>query len=150
MRRTIPRLAAAFALTLACTTGEDAGTRDTGAAGETADAGTPVRAQLAAQGESGVSGNVTVTPQGNEAALAVHVMGTAGTYMGHVHRGSCADTTESAVVADLGAVTVPAGGMVDHQATASMPADSLVNGQHFVGLHREAGGPHVACADLRR
>ena len=149
MRRSIPTLVAALALTLACTAGEDANTQDTGAAG--ARTGTePLRTNLEAQGESGVSGVVNVTPQGSGAAFAVHVMGTAGTYTMHVHQGSCADTTESAVVADLGTVTVTEGGMVDHDATASVAADSLLNGQHFVGLHRQGSGPHIACANLRR
>lgn len=149
MRRSIPTLVTVLALTLACAAGEDANTQDTaaGAAGATAE---PLQTQLQAQGESGVSGAVTVTPQGNGAAFAMHVMGTAGTYTGHVHLGSCADTVESAVVADLGTVTVPEGGMVDHEATASVAADSLLNGSHFIGLHRQAGGPHVACANLRR
>ena len=149
MRRSIPKLLAVLALTLACAAGEDANTQDTtaGAAGATAE---PLQARLDAQGGSGVSGMVTVTPQGNGAAFAMHVMGTAGIYTGHVHQGSCADTTESTVVADLGTVTVPEGGMVDHAATASVAADSLLNGRHFVGLHRQGGGSHIACANLQR
>ena len=149
MRRSIFSLVAAVALTLACAAGEDADTRDTGAAAAGGDA-TSVRANLTAQGDSGVSGNVTLTPQADGVTLAIHMMGAGGTYMGHVHRGSCADTAEAPVVADLGMVTVPAGGMVDHSATASVVADSLLNGQHYVGFHRQGGGPHVACADLRR
>ena len=150
MQRSIPRLVAVLALTLACTAGEDANTQDTAAGGAAGADAEPLQAQLQAQGDSGVSGAVTVTPQGDGAAFAIHVMGTAGTYTGHVHQGSCADTSESAVVAELGTVTVPQGGMVDHAATASVAADSLMNGSHFVGLHRQGGGPHVACADLRR
>lgn len=150
MRRSIPSLVMVLAFTLACTSGEDAGMQDTGAAGGAAGGGESVRVQLAALGESGVSGTVTVTPQGSGAAFAIHVMGTAGTYTAHVHQGTCADTTEPAVVADLGTVTVSEGGMVDHEATASVAADSLLNGQHYVGLHRDATGPHVACAELRR
>ena len=149
MPRSISMLVAVLALTLACAAGEDANTEDTAAdaAGATAQ---PLQAQLQAQAESGVSGMVTVTPQGNEAAFAMHVMGTAGTYTGHVHQGSCADTTESAMVADLGTVRVPEGGMADHAATAPVAADSLLNGRHFVGLHRQDGGPHIACANLQR
>ena len=150
MRRSIPSLAAALALAVACTAGDDAATGDTTAGAGGANAATPIEARLTAQGDSGVSGNVRVTPQGNGASLALHLMGTAGAYMGHIHQGSCADTTEAPVVADLGSVTVPAGGMVDHQATASVPVDSLMNGRHFVGFHRQGGGAHVACAELRR
>lgn len=148
MRRSLP-LVVTLALSIACAPGEDAGTTDTT---RSADAGStqPLTAQLSAQGDSGVSGSVTVNPQGTGAAFAIHVMGTAGTYTAHMHQGSCSATGEASVVADLGTVTVPPGGMVDHSANASMPLDSLANGQYFVGLHRDAGGPHVACADLRR
>src|SRR5687767_8848533 len=109
MRRSISTLAAALAVAMACTAGDDAATGDTTAGVGSPDA-TPIEAQLTAQGDSGVSGNVRVTPQGNGVSLALHLMGTAGTYMGHIHQGSCADTTESAVVADLGTVTVAPGG----------------------------------------
>ena len=151
MRCTFP-VVVTLVLSIACARGEDAGTSDTSAQSGDTGAGNaqPLTAQLSAQGGSGLNGNVTIQPQGSSAAFAIHVMGTAGTYTAHVHRGSCSAAGDSAVVADLGTVTVPQGGMVDHNATASVSLDSLANGQHVVGLHRESGGPHVACAELRR
>ena len=152
MRRSISMTTGMLALTLACAAGDDAATGDTGAVagGDTANA--PARIQLTSQGDGGVNGNVSVTPQGNGVALAIHLMGTAGDYTGHVHRGSCgaaAGAADTSAAATLGTFTVPNGGMVDTTTTVQVSRDSLMNGRHFVGFHRGTGGPHVACADLR-
>lgn len=154
MRRSISMTMGILALTLACAPADDAATGDTGAmaaGGDTA-SGSATTVQLTAQGDGGVNGNVSVTPQGNAVALAIHLMGTAGDYMGHVHRGSCgaaAATADTAAAASLGTFTVPSGGMVDTTAMVQVSRDSLMNGQHYVGFHRGSAGPHVACADLR-
>lgn len=106
----------------------------------------PNASQLLALDESGVTGQVTITPEPDSLVLRVEAQGLPGVgeYAAHVHRGVCAEG--GPVVAALGPVV----GLADGSGTSSttVAADALpTNEPLFVQIHGTSGGP-ITCGDV--
>lgn len=119
---------------------------DTGmmmAGGEMAGMGSQIA--INAVNNSGVSGNVELTPEGNQTRVMVNLVGApSGEHKGHIHEGTCAN---------LGTVVQP---LEDIDAsgssttTVNIPAATVMNGQHVIAYHVAGGDPGqpIACADI--
>lgn len=117
---------------------------DMGMAGDTM-AGMGSRIAINALNDSGVSGNVELTPEGSGTRVMVSLTGApAGAHKGHIHEGTCAN---------LGAVVQP---LDDIQAsgssttTVNIPSATVMNGQHVIAYHTAGGDPGqpIACAAI--
>ena len=141
-------LAAALTLAACAGAGDDA-VVDTAAG--TAAAVEPMTLNLASQGNSGLTGEVRLTPRNGQVLVAAHVMGAAGEFVGQVHRGTCATVPETSTpVAEFGSVTLAAGAMMDHNGTLDVPMATLANGEHAILFRRGANGPVAACVEVPR
>jgi hypothetical protein len=100
-------------------------------------------------GGSGVSGAVTVTDRGDQTEFSVQVTGApaSATLPGHVHSGTCANI--GGVVQPLESITTDAAGTGTATATAAIAPMTVMDGQHVVVYHDEAGSP-IACAEVPR
>jgi hypothetical protein len=102
---------------------------------------------LAAVGESGVTGEATLTPSGDQTEVMVRLMGLEpnSTHPGHIHQGTCA--APGAVVAPLQDITADATGAGTMTTTVPVAADSVTAGQHIVAYHGDGGAP-VVCGEI--
>jgi hypothetical protein len=114
--------------------------------------GMTVVGQLSPVNRSGVNGSVTVSQVGSGTLVSVSLTeGQANTaYRVAVNRGRCSST--GAEVAPVGAALqvggTGSGGVAD---TLSVPAATVMNGQHVVTVNGANAGPStppVACADI--
>lgn len=103
---------------------------------------------LAAVGGSGVTGEATLTPSGNQTEVMVRLMGLEpnSTHPGHIHQGTCA--APGSVVAPLQDITADATGAGTMTTTVPVAADSVTMGQHIVAYHGEGGAP-IVCGEVR-
>lgn len=98
-------------------------------------------------GGSGVSGAVTVTDRGAQTEFSVEVTGAPAnaTLPGHVHSGTCDNI--GGVVQPLESIATDAGGAGSTTATVDLAPMTVMDGQHVVVYHGEAGAP-IACAEI--
>lgn len=96
---------------------------------------------------SGVGGDATITDRGEQTEILVRLTGTPanGSHPGHVHTGTCAAI--GSVVQALQPITTDATGTGTMTTTITIPAMTIMNGQHVVVYHGDGGTP-VACADI--
>lgn len=112
---------------------------DTGMAGMNADMGT---VQMTALDNSGVTGQATLTPSGNDTQVMVMLNAGAGKggtmHQGHIHQGtSCSDY--QGVEQPLQPVTLDANGSGSATSSVALPSATLMDGKHVI-LYHEAGG----------
>lgn len=107
----------------------------------------PTTVSMSPLGDSGVNGEVIVTPAAGQSEVMVTLTGLEpnSTHPGHIHEGSCA--TPGSVVVPLSEITADATGSGTMTATAAIAADAALDGQHIVMYHGEGGTP-IVCADL--
>lgn len=106
-------------------------------------AGAPVLVQLAAVGNSGVSGEATAKHSATDVTVDIKINGVKGTaaYPAHIHAGTCVQG--GAVAAPLTSVAASNG-----QSTTTVAASKLNPAQpSFVQVHEPSGTP-VACGDM--
>lgn len=103
---------------------------------------------MAALAESGVTGEATLTPSGQQTEVMVRLMGLEpnSTHPGHIHQGTCA--APGAVVAPLQDITADATGAGTMTTTVPLAADTVMMGQHIVAYHGDGGTP-VVCGEIR-
>jgi hypothetical protein len=102
---------------------------------------------LTAVGESGVSGEVILTPAGGETEVSVTLSGLEpnSTHPGHIHEGTC--SAPGSVVAPLGEITADATGSGTMTTTAPVATATVTAGNHIVQYHGEGMAP-IACAEI--
>jgi hypothetical protein len=103
--------------------------------------------QLTPLQDSGVAGEVTVTPQGNETQVMVRLTGgtPGGNHPGHVHSGTCANI--GGVVQALQPISTDGTGTGTMTTTVGIPPMTLMNGQHVIVYHGDGGRP-VTCGEV--
>lgn len=102
---------------------------------------------MQALGESGASGEITVTPQGTQAEVMVRLTGLQeGEHPGHIHSGTCDNI--GGVVAPLQPITAGADGTGTMTTTVDVDPATLLNGQHVIQYHQAGGGPGIVCGQL--
>ena len=108
----------------------------------------PMTVQLASVQNSGVTGEATLTAQGEQTQATVRLAGLKGTgaHPGHIHQGTC-DKLGS-VVAPLPSITPGADGTGTATGTAAVPMNTAMNGQHVVNYHMPDGSP-AACGAIQ-
>lgn len=102
-------------------------------------------------GNSGVTGEATFTAQGEGTMVMVTLMNAPqGPHAGHIHQGTC--DSPGQIVAPLQDVTVPtANGTGSSHSTAEVPITAVMNGQHIVAYHEQAGdnpGAPIVCGSI--
>lgn len=106
--------------------------------------------QLAAVGNSGVSGSAMLGTEGTGTKVTLDLTGfkSAGSSAAHVHQGTCESPGE--VVAPLTAVQVDDSGNGSSITTLQIPMETVMNGQHIVAAHEIGGNPGapVTCAPI--
>lgn len=106
----------------------------------------PMTVAMQPVGNSGVTGQATLTPSGTQTQVQVQVTGlTPGAHPGHIHTGNCA--APGPVVQPLPEITAGADGSGSANTTLALDHATLMNGQHMIGYHGE-GGAVVVCAEL--
>ena len=101
---------------------------------------------MAPLGDSGVEGEVVLTPAGDQTEANVTLTGLEpdSTHPGHIHQGTC-DAPGSVVVA-LPEITADASGSGTATATVAVAPDAWMAGGHIVAYHGEGGAPIVCGA----
>lgn len=122
--------------------GADAVPTDTGMAGM------ENRVSLMAMNNSGVTGEATLTAQGEQTQVMLRVTGAPpnGMHPAHIHQGTCEN--QGPVAAPLQSVTADASGTGTSTSTVSVPLATVMNGQHYVQVHAANGGQPVACGNV--
>ncbi|MEX2584612.1 MAG: hypothetical protein WD766_15190 [Gemmatimonadota bacterium] len=110
----------------------------------------PAAAQTASfepVGDSGISGEATVTDRGQQTEIMVRLTGAeAGEHPGHIHSGTCASI--GGVVQPLESITADATGTGTMTTTVELPAMTVMNGEHVIAYHPVGGGPPATCAQI--
>jgi hypothetical protein len=112
------------------------------AAGAAAQDQQPVTVQLAAEGDSGVTGTAVLTADGDKTKVAVDLQGGEAGYEGHLLDSTCDNHQAATVFYPLEAVD--ANGHSDTVVDASL--GELTNGKYWVHIHRPAAGRGVGVA----
>ena len=112
-----------------------------------ASSGMAETAQIQALGNSGVSGEATITDRGTQTEVMVRLMGAPAnaTMAGHIHTGTCDNV--GGVVLPLEEISIDESGNGTMTATVDVPPMTAMNGQHIVVYHGEGGTP-AACAAI--
>lgn len=102
-------------------------------------------------GGSGVTGEATISAQGEGTMVMVTLMNAPqGPHAGHIHQGTCANLGE--VVAPLETITVPtANGTAMGHSTVSMGVPAIMDGRHIIAYHENAGdtpGAPIVCGSI--
>jgi hypothetical protein len=102
---------------------------------------------LTAVGESGVSGELILTPAGGETEVSVTLSGLEpnSTHPGHIHEGTC--SAPGSVVAPLGEITADATGSGTMTTSVPVATATVTAGNHIVQYHGEGMAP-IACAEI--
>jgi hypothetical protein len=112
--------------------------------------GTTVTFLLNPVGGSGISGEVTLRPAGELLEAEVRLSGSEpdATHQGHVHSGNCA--APGGVVVPMESVFVDEEGVGVRTFSLSLPAATLMDGDHLVMYHEAGGSPGrgVACGEI--
>jgi hypothetical protein len=107
------------------------------------------RIDLRAVGQSNVSGEASIAPDGQTTKVMVRLTGgTPGQKDGHIHSGTC-DNIGPVVVA-LEPVNVQQGGAGTSTSEVNLPVAQVMNGQHVISYHQSGGdpGPPVVCGEI--
>lgn len=106
--------------------------------------------QLDPLGDSGVSGEATLTRTNGQTQVMVRLTGTPGntTHPGHIHSGSC--EAPGPPVQPLESVTTDATGSGTATSTVTVDEATVFNGQHIIQYHQAGGGPGVTCGQITR
>jgi hypothetical protein len=104
-------------------------------------------AQVQPVGDSGVTGEVTISERDTRTEVMVRLAGTApdATMPGHIHSGTCDNI--GGVVQALEPIQTDAGGTGTATVTVDLSAMQVMDGQHVVVYHG-AGGAPAACAQI--
>ena len=106
----------------------------------------PTTVAMQPVGNSGVTGQATLTPTGAQTQVQVQLTGlTPGAHPGHIHSGTCA--APGPVVQALPEITAGADGSGSADTTLALDPATVMNGQHIIAYHGEGGAP-VVCAEL--
>ena len=109
--------------------------------------GMPATLAMMALNESGVTGQATVTPSGNQLQVMVQLSGlTEGAHPGHIHQGTC--ESPGSVVAPLQEISAGADGTGNMTTTVDVDPMTAMDGQHIVAYHPAGGGPPVVCGQI--
>jgi hypothetical protein len=116
--------------------------------GGAAMAAAPQTASFQATGDSGVTGEATITPRDQQLEVMVRLTGAsgAGEHPGHIHSGTCDNI--GGVVQPLQPITTDASGSGTMTATVDMAPMTVMNGQHVISYHAAGGGPTITCAPI--
>ena len=100
-----------------------------------------------AVGGSALTGDARVIPRGAQVEVMLLVDGAPANaeLPAHIHRGRCG--ADQGVAAALDPVRVDAQGSGGSNTTAAVPADSAMNGQHYLQVHVPGGAPAL-CLDI--
>lgn len=104
-------------------------------------------AQVQALGDSGLSGETTITDRGTQTEVMVSLTDApaSATMPGHIHSGSCDNV--GGVVIPLEEISIDESGSGMMTATVDVAPMTAMNGQHIVVYHGEGGTP-AACAAI--
>ncbi len=107
-------------------------------------AGMEQMVNMAAVGNSGVSGQATLNPQGSQTQVMLTLNGLApnSAHAGHIHMGTCASLGN--VVQPLPEVTADASGSGMVSETVPLDPATVLNGQHIIAYHQDPGENHGA------
>ena len=106
----------------------------------------PTTLALQPVGDSGVTGQATLTPGGAQTQVQVQLTGlTPGAHPGHIHQGTCA--APGSVVQPLPEITAGEDGSGSADGSVAIDATTVMDGQHIIAYHGEGGAP-VACGSL--
>ncbi len=101
-------------------------------------------------GGSGISGEATLTENGQQTQVMVRIMGSTdnSTHQGHIHQGTCA--SPGSVVVPLQPITTDGQGGGTSTSTVDVPIHTAANGQHIVVYHETGGTPGapVVCGEI--
>lgn len=108
----------------------------------------PVTARIQSLGDSGVEGEATVTPEGEQTQVMVRLTGgtSDGSHAGHIHSGSCGAI--GGVVQPLEPIATDAEGAGMMTVTVDAPPSTVMSGGHIIVYHG-AGGSPIACAEIQ-
>lgn len=119
--------------------------------------GERMQAQLQPVNNSGVSGEVNLTPAGNGTTITLTLEGSdaaegeqARRHLAHVHTGTCANI--GSVVAPLDSIVADSGRGLTSTTLVDIDAATLADGNHLVAAHEAGGNPGrpIVCADIPR
>jgi hypothetical protein len=109
--------------------------------------GTQATVELTALNGSGMTGEVSAVADGETSTLTLKVAGAPAdsSVPGHIHYGRCAQP--GAVTTPLTPIDVRKDGTGTSTTTVNIAMSTLMDGGHFVQVHRPDGTP-AACGDL--
>lgn len=104
-------------------------------------------AQLAALGDSGVEGEITIADRGDQTEVMVRLTGAPADseHMGHIHSGTC--DALGGVVQPLEAIETDATGTGTMTTDVELAPAEVMNGQHVVVYHGTGGRP-ITCGAI--
>jgi hypothetical protein len=104
-------------------------------------AGMDMSVNMSPVGNSGVTGQATVTAMGSDTQLMVTLNAPAGgtTHQGHVHEGTC--DSPGAVVQALDPITLDGSGNGSMTRTVQIDSNTVMNGRHIIAYHEAGGNP---------
>jgi hypothetical protein len=100
-------------------------------------------------GESNVSGEASIAPDGQNTQVMVRLMGaTQGQKNGHIHTGTCDNL--GPVVFELDPIQVQQGGGGTTTSTVNAPIEQVTAGSHVIAYHEAGGQPGrpVVCGEI--
>ena len=108
-------------------------------------------AELQPVGGSGVTGQATLTPAAGQTQvmIALNNLAPNSAHAGHIHTGTCA--SPGPAVQPLQPITANASGTGSMTTTVPLDPNTVMNGQHIVVYHRDAGdspGSPIVCGAL--
>lgn len=102
-------------------------------------------------GGSGVTGEATISAQGEGTMVMVTLMNAPqGPHAGHIHQGTC--DSPGQIVAPLETVTIPtANGNGTSHSTVPLGVPAMMDGRHIIAYHENAGdnpGAPIVCGSI--
>jgi hypothetical protein len=110
--------------------------------------------QLQSENNSGITGTAVLTPSGTDTKVMLTLTPPAGgsasgqAHVAHIHTGTCA--SPGPIVAPLGTVAATGQTFAPLTKTVSIPAATLMDGQHIVAAHatEDESSATIACAAI--
>ncbi len=152
MTRVFVAVIAVSALALGACGGDDDASGDTTSDSETTEtqadeaSSEPLSVPLAAQADSGVTGTVTFTPDGDQTTVLVELEGDTSTdpHPAHIHDGTCTDFQAEPAY--------PLENVVDGRSESTVDAsiDELLDEPYIVNVHKSEAeiGTYIACGPV--
>jgi hypothetical protein len=105
-----------------------------------------VTVQLEQQDDSGVTGTVVLTADGDQTIVTVQLEGSEAGYEGHMFDSTCDNHQAATVFYPIEAVDADG----QSESTVDAPLSELTNGKFWIHMHRPAGerGVGVACGQV--